>query len=811
MNLNSSSIDDRNALLERRNSLINLSRATLTNFNNINKYEISVEKQQYLENENIELLYQYNKLESINEKLNKINKEQIYNVIADTGNFISVSEILKQQGDYLTPNDKIVRIEAVMDDDYIYTCNWYHANGYVARFSLVNEHYGLTIPINAETRKINITEDEFVEAYDYYSTDTLNCAFVIKTSKNRTIELIPKNMSINESDYPSSKEFRLELDLDTWENHYQKYHGVNGYFMASITTEAENELVKNLVNEVKNSPEFKNDGHNPFYKIYLGGGRTSAGQELSRARDTTDSTWYWLDGSEWNDFNGSNFNSRINEPGGTATSWRPAGNYITMTTTYSSYDGKWNGDKGISRRPVLLSKTVNNKLNKITVGPAPKGYQVVYYQPAIIRKYNINKTAVDEAEKLLDILYEYKSQIENLDDYINTLSNNNINMMSIIMNQYYENLDDINKIKTLNNLEGFENKEQPIINKISNILYDIYNNISSMVNKDNKLIENMDNNNYTSPYYDKRKENVNKTISSINEELHLTDKFEYDQNRNFLLELGSQNNNLFSNVFMDYMINNETNSSIEDIYEKKKQEKSDTIRKININNFKYKTINEYGNIIKFTIVCSILMILFLLLNRFRLISKNLALALIIALLITIVLFILYSSYNLHIKDKYNFDKIDFPFDPNNFTSENNNDNTNNIDISMNLGCLAQECCGENMTFDVEDNKCKPKYYVYPGHPYAASYTGFANKPAEGNSIYECLEKIGSKYSVVGHRNENAQYPNTCYAWLNNPPEDVKITTTNGTYPNKFPLPDGADDGVHTTACSNGKKIPDLCK
>lgn len=796
MNLNSSSIDDRNTLLERRNSLINLSRTTLTNFNNINKYEISLEKQQYLENENKELSEQYGRLRYINQQLEKIYEERLYTDITDSGDFISVSQALKTKGDYITSNIKITTIEIDMDDDYIYTCNFYHSDGTTEKMILYNK----TKPDNIETKKYNLSHDEFLHDLDYYYTDTNNKALIFKTSKNKTAQFIPKNMSLNASDYGRSKDYFLQIDFDTWENHYQKYNGVNDYYLASITTEADNELLRNYFKKVKQQyPQY------PFNKVYLGGKRTTAGNDSSNKNDTSDLTWYWLDGSEWTDFNKNAFDKSRGQPNNLSNNQT----VIAFNTNDKSFDGKWDDDPPTGKKPVLLSKTKNTRLGKAAL-QSPKDYQLVFFEPYYIKKYNVDKTAVDEAEKLLNTLYQYKSQIGDLEDYINTLINNNKEMMKMIAKEYRQNLRDIRKIIRLNNLEGFENKKQSIINKNSNILYDIYNNISTMFTTDHKLlIENMDNQDYTSPYYDKRKENVNKIMSSINEELHLTDKFEYDQNRNFLLELGSQNNNLFTNLFMDYMINNQTNSSIEDIYEKKNQEKSDTIRKININNFKYKTINEYSNIIKFTIVCSILMILFLLLNRFRLISKNLALAFIIALLITIVLFILYSSYNLYIKDKYNFDKIDFPFDPNNYTSEKNNDNTNNI--NMNLGCVAEECCGENMTFDVDDNKCKPNNYIYPGWLHWG--TGYDRMPAKGNSIYECLQKVGSKYSVVGHRNDkhpNPGYRNTCYAWSNNPPENIKIRTMNGYYPNKYPLPEGANDNIHTMTCSNGNKIPDLC-
>lgn len=678
------STEGRNALKKRRDDLFNLSRSTIFNFNNINKYEISLEKLEYLENENKDLKSYKNSLENINKELKDIYDNKIPNAVTNSNDYEGVAEVLKRKGQYVITNNKVASFEVDMDSNFLYSARVIHSHGNVFEYNNSN----INKPNNFTTTKYNFENNEFLNKIALYNNDTNQVGIVLTTSKNKEKKFVPKNMSINKNDYGTRKSYVFWIQYYIGRDYYNIFKSnPGGWNLASINSQAENNWFSQYFTYIRRAlPQY------PFNKVYLGGKRTPTGEKKGFEKSTNNLTWKWLDGTEWTNFNTNNaFARSLGRPDG-------GGNFITyIVDPDKSYHGKWDDDDGNGRFPVLLSKTTKTTLKTVEYA-APADQQMVFFSPNTIKKYTIDKTAVNEAKKMVKVLKKYRISLDKYGEDIQSLINGNNETIKIINRDIRENEQVIEKIKKLNNVEGFSNNDNFSMSNIFNKIFNIFN-----------IKENMENDDYNSPYYDKRKKNVYKVMSSINDELELTDQFEFNQNRNTLLELATQQNNLFSNMVMDYITNGQNGSSIEDVYEKYDQETADKIRNVNINTYKSKTLTEYSNIVKTIIVIVIIMILLIILKSRGILGKNLTLSLIILAITIILLFVLHSSYKLYMKDKYNFDKATILFDPNANENDNENDNNNNNNTdsnNMNQGCAGELCCTDNMFFDTEDQKCK---------------------------------------------------------------------------------------------------------
>ena len=103
---------------------------------------------------------------------------------------------------------------------------------------------------------------------------------------------------------------------------------------------------------------------------------------------------------------------------------------------------------------------------------------------------------------------------------------------------------------------------------------------------------------FNSPFYDYMLRLFRDTRQSVNDELGLQIELEYEENRNYMLELLAQKDQVLGNVLMDYMINDTEGSNAEQLYEIMNQENNDKLRKIKINDYYSKTYVEYSHILK---------------------------------------------------------------------------------------------------------------------------------------------------------------------------------------------------------------------
>ena len=174
------------------------------------------------------------------------------------------------------------------------------------------------------------------------------------------------------------------------------------------------------------------------------------------------------------------------------------------------------------------------------------------------------------------------------------------------------------------------------------------------------------------------------------------------------------------------------------------------------------------------------MIVILLLNKFKLFNRNLTIGIIILSIVGLILFILYSGYDLNNRDKYYFNRriYDRPDSSYNIPM--------NIADSAPLGCFDDNCCDDNMVFNNNTYQCE--FASTPGIFSSSSVSPI--KYSAGDSLGTCMDNISKSKikdsnsnklkdtaKVITHINSqhpNPDYQNTCMAYSENPTSDWKI-------------------------------------
>jgi hypothetical protein len=174
-------------------------------------------------------------------------------------------------------------------------------------------------------------------------------------------------------------------------------------------------------------------------------------------------------------------------------------------------------------------------------------------------------------------------------------------------------------------------------------------------------------------------------------------------------ELLAQDNNIVNNMLMDYLINEEEGTNVEKVYNKLSQDSTKKMRTIQMNNYKTKVYKEYIYLLKIIILSIILLIPVLLITKLELISKNMSLAIVVALIFVVILYIGYRLYILRMRDNINFDKVRMNFDRENAEMLKTK-GTSMYEKKGPLGrlgvtCIGDECCDENMVYDNLRHKC----------------------------------------------------------------------------------------------------------
>jgi len=173
-------------------------------------------------------------------------------------------------------------------------------------------------------------------------------------------------------------------------------------------------------------------------------------------------------------------------------------------------------------------------------------------------------------------------------------------------------------------------------------------------------------------------------------------------------EFLAQKDTIMNNVLIDYMINNEEGSNIEQVYGKLNQEKNDKLRKTKIAAYYTKSFKEYIYLLKIVIFLIVLMIPILIFNRLEILDKSLTLLLVVTIITLGFLYISYRLYILYMRDSKDFDKFKIPFTRTEAARLKDNKSRYSKDSplkSLGITCVGEECCDASMVYDNLRDKC----------------------------------------------------------------------------------------------------------
>ena len=360
-----------------------------------------------------------------------------------------------------------------------------------------------------------------------------------------------------------------------------------------------------------------------------------------------------------------------------------------------------------SQRHCLVEKKVDNhKTQSVLAKPE---FSIVGIDSLVnleVREalqYVINTSSKDN----LSEMKEYLSTLK--DNYANsiikdedTISSNRkqIEMLKGLIKDIDSELAILNKLND-SMQDGFGNMNQ-IGNKFNNFISNIFSNIFS--NNKNHIQEGMGNGHRDERWVDGTNELIEITKASLNEEMIATDRIEYEEERNYALELIAQKDNVLSNVLMDYMVNNTKGSNAEKVYEELNQENTDKLRQIKMNDYNTKTYAEYSNILKFVVLLITIMVPFLLMAKYEIINPNISKIIVVVLSFLGFIGVLYRMYRVSRKDNKDFDKDRIPYE----TNRKVKDRKLKVklgDVGTGLTCIGEQCCTDGMAYDYDQNRC----------------------------------------------------------------------------------------------------------
>lgn len=688
--------------------------------NNTNSYHVSEERV---------LTLKKLKQENVNtvERLNKRNKDLLKSIAKidlqkpQFRGYLTGVQDIKNTNVFLDPNIKVTKIIGYYGNMQVDSIELHKSDGSI---ETLGKQYN-------NSRKIvhPLQDNVFLISIQKIGSTTTNSgiignAIIFYFSNNSRLVVKGYEFEIDETSFKEDKVFVVNPKYLTWQDHkrhakklseiYEREHDYKVDFtLASITSLNENNTVLELLRE------------NNIRIAWLGGKRNRRNKNK----------WSWEDGSSW-DNNTSYRNWNRGEPNN-------SGNKENHLMIYRS--GRWNDLWGANKLPAIYSakmkrytsNTVNSSIYK----------SITSINDVQDLEIETEKQYVEDTDTI-ETLDELKNGI---DDLISELDGNqvdarneydiNIELISNINKAIRMYDDEIKMITNLNNsvTEDFSNMGgiftnffYNMKNKINNIFYN--NNMKEGFKEGNRQLD------YDAPFYDYIYRALTNLGNSLNQELSATDTIEYEENRNFLLELMAQKDSILGNVLMDYMINDSEGSNVEKIYSKLKQENNDKKRKIKINNYNSKAYIEYSYILKVIIFLIALMMPFIILTKYNILEKNISLTAIIIILFLGFLYVFYRLYLLYMKDNINFDKDRIPYDRQVEKLKREGKLKHKTGIrGLGITCVGEECCTGNMVYDSTKNKCFET---------SGNVMGFANLfnddvPVETFQNYTIIEPFGN--------------------------------------------------------------------
>ena len=341
------------------------------------------------------------------------------------------------------------------------------------------------------------------------------------------------------------------------------------------------------------------------------------------------------------------------------------------------------------------------------------------------QKINILTHMIEKMQDVAPIVQEYmrlEAQNQNLISIPQWLQKSAIGLdLSPVIRMYFYN-------KHIGELRGSETVEYELFMKISAVITTMLKSvfppeltIGLLNDPGNKKVEE-----YRYTYYLENKSkqgfanikesfvanNIRNYIGDLQNDLNI-DKTNLENSINKIKryqdgEFLAQRDTIMNNVLMDYMINNEEGSNIEQVYGKLNQEKNDKLRKTKIAAYYTKSFKEYIYLLKIVIFLIVLMIPILIFNRLEILDKSLTLILVVTIITLGFLYISYRLYILYTRDNKDFDKFKIPFTRTEVARLKDNKSRYSKDSpfkSFGITCIGEECCDASMVYDKLRDKC----------------------------------------------------------------------------------------------------------
>ena len=341
------------------------------------------------------------------------------------------------------------------------------------------------------------------------------------------------------------------------------------------------------------------------------------------------------------------------------------------------------------------------------------------------QKINILTHMIEKMQDVAPIVQEYmrlEAQNQNLISIPQWLQKSAIGLdLSPVIRMYFYN-------KHIGELRGSETVEYELFMKISAVITTMLKSvfppeltIGLLNDPGNKKVEE-----YRYTYYLENKSkqgfenikesfvanNIRNYIGDLQNDLNI-DKTNLENSINKIKryqdgEFLAQRDTIMNNVLMDYMINNEEGSNIEQVYGKLNQEKNDKLRKTKIAAYYTKSFKEYIYLLKIVIFLIVLMIPILIFNRLEILDKSLTLILVVTIITLGFLYISKRLYILYTRDNKDFDKFKIPFTRTEVARLKDNKSRYSKDSplkSFGITCIGEECCDASMVYDKLRDKC----------------------------------------------------------------------------------------------------------
>lgn len=731
----------------------NTDRFSTKNINKLKKYKNQVE-------DNITILKDTNTY--ISDLINQSPNELSNNI-----ELINNLENLKNTNTYKIPSSKITNIKVWMNDTAIYGMELNYSGGIATKLFGIRNYPG------TYKNEYYIADSDFIIRIDYSTNNqdpnAIGNEFLITTVKTN-YRIKPRNYNDTKNEIIYNKEFKVNNTVESW-NWHKTNAEREGYTLASITSDEDHRKALELIGN--NDDEYYLGGKRNYeiiinkwierlpkdtkiiYKNILNNekklGKKKYEEFLEKLyhnlRDRgaliqiplsgqagTSTYWEWVDESPWM------YNRWApNEP-----------NDCCRGEPYLHYrnDRMWNDMFPESRMKAIYSKiSKSNTIEKNTIKTTDITKQILSFN---IINGKITDELISDRYLNNDDLENKLNNIPNMQITLNSNNNKLIEMVKMLgivsllidkvifssedtlikVNEEIKYIEETNRNagNVLNQVKS--NKENFLNMNDSNIINIIKDSFRKFINlfsyNKEQMKEGNENMGSTGDMVGQLYNYLGNSISTgLEEEIAAFDKMEYEERRNYILELAAQRQNALSDNLMDYIVNDpdDQNSSVEKVYNDLHQKNNDNSRRVEQKIYMSKLYTEYIYILKIIIFTIILMIPIILLNKLELINKDFTIFFILLLVISSTFYVIYRLFILKYRDNINYDKIRQYYDrtATNLIAQGKMERKY-VNPTFGLTCIGQQCCSDGMLYDGANNKCVATGQCPPDNRYYPEYS-----------------------------------------------------------------------------------------